>query len=304
MPGDTTRLLVVDDDPASVDLIIAHLEELGYEFFTASDGEEAWKILSERPADAIDCILLDRNMPRMDGIQLLGKIKSDPQLAIIPVVLQTALNDREEIMEGINAGAFYYLTKPLRSDMLVSITKAAVEDRANYRSMQQQLTEDAGMLAMMTTGVFEFRTIQEATDLGTFLAKASPDPERIVVGLSELLFNAIEHGNLEITYEEKSRLGDHRSLLREVERRLSLPQFAQRIARVSFHRHDASIRIIIEDQGPGFDPGPYLSIDPNRVFDTHGRGIALARLMSFDSLDYEDDGRRAIATIELETSAS
>ncbi len=299
MSSDSPRLLVVDDDPSSVDLIIAHLEEFGYEFTAAYNGAEAWTILNEHPADTFDCILLDRNMPKMDGIQLLETIKRDDELASIPVILQTALNDREEILEGIHAGAFYYLTKPLQREMLVSITKAAVDDRALYRSMQQQLSEDAGMLAMMTDGVFEYRTIEEATHLGTFLAKASPDPERVVIGLSELLFNAVEHGNLEITYEEKSALGDHRSLVAEVERRLRLPEYANRVARVRFQRYDDTIQIAIEDEGPGFDPEPYLSIDPNRVFDTHGRGIALARLMSFDALSYDHGGRRAVATIQL-----
>jgi CheY-like chemotaxis protein len=299
MSSDSPRLLVVDDDPASVDLIIAHLEEFAYEFTTAFDGEHAWHILCQQPADTFDCILLDRNMPRMDGIELLNRIKQDPSLAMIPVILQTALNDREEILEGIHAGAFYYLTKPLQREMLVSITKAAVDDRAMYRALQRQLREDARMLAMMTSGIFEYQTIEEATHLGTFLAKASPDPERVVIGLTELLFNAVEHGNLEISYAEKSALGDHRSLVAEVERRLQLPKLADRRARVRFQRGSDAIQIAIEDEGPGFDPTPYLSIDPQRVFDTHGRGIALARLMSFDALTYEDGGRRAVATVQL-----
>ncbi len=53
----------------------------------------------------------------------------------------------------------------------------------------------------------------------------------------------------------------------------------------------------IRDQGSGFDPEQYLEIDPKRVFDAHGRGIAMARLLSFDDLSYEDGGRCAVATV-------
>jgi anti-sigma regulatory factor (Ser/Thr protein kinase) len=70
------------------------------------------------------------------------------------------------------------------------------------------------------------------------------------------------------------------------------------VASVRFERGGNTITVCIRDQGPGFDPAPYLQIDPNRVFDVHGRGIAIANLLSFDSLSYRQNGREAVATIQ------
>jgi hypothetical protein len=133
--------------------------------------------------------------------------------------------------------------------------------------------------------------------LGALLAKACPDPDRVVMGLSELLVNAIEHGNLEIGYEEKSRLLESQGWQAEVDRRLSLPEYTGRIAVVELERSSDAVVFKIHDQGRGFEPGPYLEIDPARVFDAHGRGIAMAKLLSFDELRYKNGGRCAVATV-------
>jgi CheY-like chemotaxis protein len=107
----TPRVLVVDDHAPDRKLLTVHLQPEGYEVETAEDGVEAWGKLRADP-QRYDVILLDRTMPRMDGMQLLGKIKDDEDLRMVPVIMQTALAEREEILEGIRAGAYYYLTKP------------------------------------------------------------------------------------------------------------------------------------------------------------------------------------------------
>jgi anti-sigma regulatory factor (Ser/Thr protein kinase) len=135
--------------------------------------------------------------------------------------------------------------------------------------------------------------------LGALLAKACPDSDRVVMGLSELLVNAIEHGNLGIGYDEKSRLLKSHSWQEEVDRRLSLPEYEGREASVEISRARDRIVFKIRDQGSGFEPEPYLEIDPTRVLDAHGRGIAMARLLSFDDLRYEDGGRCAVATVRI-----
>ena len=107
-----------------------------------------------------------------------------------------------------------------------------------------------------------------------------------MLGLTELLVNAVEHGNLEISYDEKTELTRERALQREISRRLALPAYRDRVAAVRFERSGGRVQVEICDQGPGFDPEPYLTIDPRRVFDSHGRGIAIAKLLSFDRLEY------------------
>ena len=294
----TLRVLVVDDDPVASEIILDYLEDLdeAQEVRTAHDGQEGWEILQAAPG-AFDVVLLDRHMPRMDGMQLLRLIRGDTRLEALPVIMQTAAADHREVLEGIQAGAYYYLTKPFRKEMLRSIVRAAASDYHRVRRLREELQKQFGVLGLLRVGTFEFRTIAEALDLGAFLAKAFPDPQRAVVGLSELLVNAVEHGNLEITYQEKGALEAAGAWAAEVERRLQLPDLGARVATAVLERSPAGVRVTVHDQGKGFDPAPYLRVEPTRLFDTHGRGILMAKAMSFDELEYRDGGREVVATM-------
>jgi anti-sigma regulatory factor (Ser/Thr protein kinase) len=213
------------------------------------------------------------------------------------VIMQTSAADQREVLEGLQAGAYYYLTKPFRKEMLRSIVRAAAGDYARVKALREELRKQAGVLSLLRSGHFVFRTIGEAMDLGAFLARAFPDPDRVLVGLSELLVNAVEHGNLELGYNEKSRLEEQGAWQEEIERRLQSPLYAQRVAEARLLRGPEGVEITIRDQGPGFDPTPYLRVDPARLFDTHGRGILIAKTMSFDTLEFRDTGREVVATV-------
>lgn len=296
MSTEQPRVLVVEDNALDRALLQAHLNPLPADVAFAGDGVEAWEIL-ERDADNVDVILLDRTMPRMNGLELLARLKSDPRCRTIPVILQTGAVGREEMLEGVNAGAYYYLTKPYNADVLRMVIRTAASDSNEIRRLQSQLDRGFKALALAQSAVFAFRTIEEARDLGSVLARACPDPEAAVIGMTELLVNAVEHGNLGITYDEKSQLRDHARWEAEVQRRLSLPQYAARTAEVAFERDAAAVRFIIRDRGDGFDWKRYLDIDPARAFDTHGRGILMARHFSFDSIEYRGCGNEVVATI-------
>jgi CheY-like chemotaxis protein len=291
-----TRVLVVDDDSMTIELITEYLRGPRFEVVAAGDGAAAWSILEREGAD-LDVVLRDRMMPGIDGLEVLRRVKRHPRLANLPVIMQTALADSEDVVEGIAAGAFYYLTKPFDQDVLVTMVGAAAADHERYRELQREVRTQAGLLGLIRLVELEYRTPKEATDLGTLLAKACPDPERVVLGLSELLVNAVEHGNLGIGYADKSELTRSGTWEEEIARRLALPELAARVATVRLERDPDAVTITIRDQGQGFDPTPYLQIDPDRVFDSHGRGIALANLLSFDALEYRDGGRVAVATV-------
>ncbi len=270
----------------------------GYLIESASDGQEAWEILSADP-DRFDVVLLDRSMPRMTGLELLVKIKSDERLRPLPVIMQTALSKREEMLEGIRAGAYYYLTKPYDVEMLRSVVRTAIEDYRGYRELQAEVRKGTDTIKLMRQAVFSFQTVDQANDLGMLLASTCPNPMSTVVGLTELLVNAVEHGNLGITYEDKSRLSNAVEWTREVERRLALPENAGKHAVLYFERTETEIRFRILDEGPGFDWKRYLHVDPQRAFDTHGRGIAMANRLSFSQLEYCGTGNEVIGTIQL-----
>lgn len=294
----TPRVLVVDDHAIDRKLLTHHLRPEGYLIETACDGQEAWEILSAGP-DRFDVVLLDRSMPRMNGIELLTKIKSDERLRTLPTIMQTALSKREEMIEGIRAGAYYYLTKPYDVEMLRSVVRTAIEDYRGYRELQAEVRKGTDTIRLMQQAVFSFQTVDQANDLGMLLANTCPNPTSTVVGLTELLVNAVEHGNLGITYEDKSRLSNALDWTREVERRLAMPENASKHAEVLFERTENEIRFLIRDQGPGFDWEKYLHVDPQRAFDTHGRGIAMANRLSFSQLEYRGCGNEVMGTIAL-----
>jgi len=296
MAGHEARLLVVDDEPLNLEIILEYLEDGPYETITAEDGLEAWNKLEAQP-DGYDVVLLDRMMPNMDGLEVLRRIKAHPVLQSVPVILQTALAGADEINEGLAAGAHYYLTKPFEEQMLRSVVATAAEDRFRYLKMQEQSEAAGRTLGMLQEGRFRLRTLEAARDLATVLANAFPDSRRVVIGLSEMLLNAVEHGNLEISYEEKSELKEAESWEEEIDRRLADPRYAGREVEVQFGREPGRIWVRIRDQGNGFDWQQYMDIAPDRVFDTHGRGIAVSRLLSFDSVEYQGVGNEVIVSV-------
>ena len=108
-PALHARILVVDDAPANVDLLSRMLTREGYIVVTASDGEQALKIVEETLPDLV---LMDVVMPKMSGYEVCHRIKQKSATRLTPVVLITALSDRENRIQGINAGADDFLTKP------------------------------------------------------------------------------------------------------------------------------------------------------------------------------------------------
>lgn len=128
---DLPVILVVDDEPLNLDIIEEFLtgKEKLYNVETASDGIEAMEKLEANPSK-YDTVLLDRMMPRMSGMEVLAKMSEHPELKYIPVILQTAKVSKEDILEGLKAGAYYYLTKPFTSEILHSVVSTAVKDRA------------------------------------------------------------------------------------------------------------------------------------------------------------------------------
>ena len=295
--GLQTRVLLVEDDPDLREALKMILEPAEMEVEAAVDGAQALKLLDAEPL-GFDVVVTDRIMPKVDGIELLRTIKQRREIALLPVIILTVAAQPQEMVEGIDAGAYAYLPKPVDADVLVSMIRSAAADWRHVQELNRHIRSDAETLSLAQQARFTYRSPGQAMGLGALLAKTCPDPDRVVMGLSELLVNAIEHGNLGIGYDEKSRLLKSQGWQDEIERRLALPEYAGRVATVEVEKSGQGVVVTIHDQGAGFDPEQYLAIDPARVFDAHGRGIAMARLLSFDDLRYEDEGRCAVAFVK------
>lgn len=292
-------VLVVDDEELNLEILAEYFDgETEFRLQLANGGEAAWQMLCE-PSNRFDVILLDRMMPGLDGIGLLQRIKNDARLADIPVILQTAANAPEQIRQGLEAGAYYYLTKPYQREALFAIVHAALSDAKTRDALRKRLHEHINSLQYLNRGEFVIRTIEEGSKLASFLAQACPDPDRCVLGISELLINAVEHGNLGLSYADKLRLKCEDRWLAEVNLRQAQAAYCDKRVRVAFERSASTITFRIEDEGQGFQWQNFLELSPERACDPNGRGIALARLMSFNSIHYEGCGNVAVATIVL-----
>jgi signal transduction histidine kinase/DNA-binding response OmpR family regulator len=144
-------VLIVDDDPTVHDVLRATIAKEGYRLLHAYDGAQALELASaERP----DVITLDVMMPKLDGWSVLGKLKSDPALASIPVIMLTIVDERTM---GYSLGASEYMTKPVDRNRLIELLRRfasttsregvvlVVDDSADVRAVVRTTVEKAGL---------------------------------------------------------------------------------------------------------------------------------------------------------------
>ncbi|MCF6188464.1 MAG: response regulator, partial [Desulfobulbaceae bacterium] len=131
-------ILVVDDNPTALHLLASILEKEGYEITRATNGLEAMTELRNRE-EGFDVILLDRMMPEMDGMEVTRQIQTDSELKHIPIVMQTAADKPEQISEGIKAGVFYYLTKPIERKTLLSVVSSAIKEVEQRKVLRAEM---------------------------------------------------------------------------------------------------------------------------------------------------------------------
>jgi DNA-binding response OmpR family regulator len=271
----------------------------GYEVELAADGEEAWTILDTR-ANRYSAVLLDRMMPRLDGMGLLERMKMDQRFADLPVIFQTAIDHPLDIAAGIKAGAFYYLVKPVDEHVLFAIVQSAVSAyEVSRKARGKQETERVRLCGVLQRCEFKLHTLQEARALATELSAFYPQPQRTCLGITELLINAVEHGNLSISYQEKSDLLSKGIWEGEISRRLVLPEYAAKRVAIILENKAGEIRLTVSDEGEGFEFQKYMNISPERAFDPNGRGIAMSKMMSFDTLEYKGKGNQLLAVVKV-----
>jgi signal transduction histidine kinase len=140
-----STVLIVDDDPTAREALVAILEGDGYELKQAKDGIQALQILKQLQPDLI---LLDVMMPAMDGFEVCRRIRATPPLAEVPIILLTALDDRDSLLKGIESGADDFLSKPpdrrelvarVRTITRLNRYRTLIEQRENIRRMAEHV---------------------------------------------------------------------------------------------------------------------------------------------------------------------
>jgi len=132
MNDNTPLVLLVDDKPDNLDLLVSYLEDAGIGLSVALNGEEALELVTEQPPDLI---LLDIMMPGLNGFETCQRLKANPQTGAIPVLFMSALSDTPDKIKGFAAGGVDYLTKPLEQSEVL----ARVNTHLTLHQQQQAL---------------------------------------------------------------------------------------------------------------------------------------------------------------------
>lgn len=128
-------ILIVDDNPTNLDILQARLRANNYEVITAADGEAGLAMAREKQPDLM---LLDIMMPKMDGIEVCRRIKGDPSLPFLPIIMVTAKADSKDVVAGLEAGGDEYLTKPVDHAALVARVKSMLRIKELHDTVLEQ----------------------------------------------------------------------------------------------------------------------------------------------------------------------
>jgi len=287
------KVLVVEDDELSRLIVASVTRDAGYEVMEACDGAEGWKAFeSFQP----DLVFSDISMPVMDGLQLLEKIRRTSHEVI--VIMTTGFDTAEYTLKALQLRANDYLVKPVPGRDILQVL-AKYEDVVSTRSIEREvvglilhreLTMRLGNDSVIAGKVAD-RLMQETEG-------RIPRSDRLAIrlGLLEMILNAIEHGNLAITYDEKTAALDRgpEGALELFERRLENPLYKSRSVLIQFQMDRNACEWTITDDGDGFDwqnvPDPN---DPENLMALHGRGIMMTRL-NFDDVVFLGKGNKVI----------
>jgi serine phosphatase RsbU (regulator of sigma subunit) len=140
-------ILIVDDNPANVEILQMRLAANDYEIITASDGEAGLALARDRQPDLI---LLDIMMPKMDGFEVCRRLKGDASLPFMPIIMVTAKTDSKDVVAGLEAGGDEYLTKPVDHASLVARVKSMLRIKSLHDTVLEQSAQLQAQLETAT----------------------------------------------------------------------------------------------------------------------------------------------------------
>jgi adenylate cyclase len=174
--GGPARILIADDTPANVRMLETRLRHEGYDVVVARDGEEA---LAAARATHPDLILLDIMMPKMDGIEVCRRLKSDPEFPFTPIIMVTALSDTKDIVSGFEAGGDDYLTKPVDHQALSARVRSMLRIKTLHDTVQAQARDLAQWNTMLEERVAS--QLAELERVGRLKRFFSPQVAELIV---------------------------------------------------------------------------------------------------------------------------
>jgi DNA-binding response OmpR family regulator len=285
-------ILIVDDEQIIRNVLKRKLEQnTAYTVFTADDGEPGLEIFRQQP---IDLVISDLLMVRMNGIELLRNLKQiDPK---VPVIIITGYGTLDDAIEAIKLGAEDFIKKPFDiSEVIATIDKTfkKQEEEEDQRAIIKHIAAEHIDLEIPTDFDYLNRVINYIfSHLRARWLVGSEDLHDVKVCLYEALYNALEHGSLEINEEEKSTLLEHgQASYREfLLQRMQIEPYRSKIILVRLDITGEEMNVRITDDGPGFDFANRMGhMNSEELFRSSGRGLLLISSL-MDGVEFNDSG--------------
>ncbi|SCA56926.1 hypothetical protein MTBPR1_30296 [Candidatus Terasakiella magnetica] len=180
-----------------------------------------------------------------------------------------------------------YFTLDDASHMVLSF----VLSHLRRRNIREMMVNAVAGITQLTNGEFTFKSLEEAQALALLIASLAPEKKILRLGLMELFVNAIEHGNLGITHEEKIQLRNEGKWIEEVEKRQSDEKFRDLYASLKLKRDGDRLKLCLCDEGQGFDWKKVLQKSKEKINLTKsGRGIVIIQKAGLDDICYQGCG--------------
>jgi CheY-like chemotaxis protein len=289
------HILLIDDDPAVLDMVNSALAHYGMEVHAYPDAAQALELVQNPNAPEFDLVISDINMEGLDGFDVIHKVKAtQPHL---PVVLMTGQASVEYAIRAMRMGASNLFMKPIAIRDLVQSVFHLVDLHRDFR-----LADDGLRGLVNERRHFLFRSdeldvpslVRHLTDRLVPMGFASPSNlDVIAMAFHEALVNALDHGNLELQSTLKSDLLSREDpYVRLRAERMTNPVYAGRLIEVRLAMDTERFELEISDEGPGFDASRVLPLHKDSDMGSHcGRGLPLI-LMVMDEVHFNEKGNQ------------
>lgn len=295
----TRNIILIGELKETQQRLIDSLRGYEFEFFCYPDIKAFQATEQNQAPSHYQALLIDQTVLQGEQLSLFKQLKQSPLFQHTPCILELQSNQPELMQTGLEIDICFYLIRPYTDGLLQAVLLTATQSFENHMEISRRIANFDSAHPLLQEAVIHVKTIKEAQSAASVLAYMTPDPKKIAVGLFEMMLNAIEHGNLDIGYQRKTELIKQGTLKQEIDHLLAQPEHENKHVKVEFKRNESNIEFIISDQGKGFEYTSYMDYDAERSTDQHGRGIMIANRLSFDSMEYKNNGTTVICRVQL-----
>ncbi len=282
------NILLIDDDKEILDYLKEYFELNNYNTYIAETGYKGIDLYKKKE---IDIVITDLILPDIDGVEVIKIIKEINKDTFIFAI--TGTTDKKLIKEVMEKGASDLIRKPFSIKKLkylfkkvenyyLSFKKRDISSFIQWDKKHIRINNDITIVTKVVDYIFENCVINYKNEI--FLK----------IALQEIIINAIEHGNLKISHEDKKNLILNDTYLEFVINRANDKKYKNTYVDIYVFSNNDYLKIIVKDMGDGFD---YTSIpdpeDPDNFFKEFGRGIFIAK-NAFDKIEFNDIGNKVI----------